>query len=125
MPTPKSQFTETLQTAFYLAQSYLANLETAPVAATTDLQTLRQRLARPLNNESLPPSQVISELAADVTGGILGFAGGRFFGWVIGGSLPAALAADWLTSTWDQNAAASCVSASATGAPLLPTLTAP
>jgi hypothetical protein len=96
MPTPKSQFTETLQTAFYLAQSYLANLETAPVAATTDLQTLRQRLARPLNNESLPLSQVISELAAD-----------------------------WLTSTWDQNAAASCVSASATGAPLLPTLTAP
>ncbi len=31
-------------------------------------------------------------------------AGGRFFAWVIGGALPAALAADWLTSAWDQNA---------------------
>ena len=37
-------------------------------------------------------------------GGIIDSAGGRFFGWVIGGSLPAALAADWMTSTWDQNA---------------------
>jgi len=31
-------------------------------------------------------------------------AGGRFFGWVVGGALPSALAADWLTATWDQNA---------------------
>lgn len=41
----------------------------------------------------------------DVDGGILGSAGGRFFGWVIGGGVPAAVAADWLTAAWDQNAA--------------------
>lgn len=35
----------------------------------------------------------------------MGSTGGRFFGWIIGGTLPAALAADWLTSVWDQNAA--------------------
>jgi len=41
----------------------------------------------------------------DADGGILGSSNGRFFGWVIGGTLPVALAADWLTSAWDQNAA--------------------
>jgi glutamate/tyrosine decarboxylase-like PLP-dependent enzyme len=47
----------------------------------------------------------INELVADVQDGVLGTSGGRFFGWVVGGSVPAALAADWLTSTWDQPAA--------------------
>jgi glutamate/tyrosine decarboxylase-like PLP-dependent enzyme len=75
------------------------------VAATVDINTLRSRLGKVLTQQSLPPEQVIDELVADVEGGILGSAGGRFWGWVIGGSLPAALAADWLTATWDQNAA--------------------
>jgi glutamate/tyrosine decarboxylase-like PLP-dependent enzyme len=43
----------------------------------------------------------------------MGSTGGRFFGWVIGGVLPVALAADWLTSTWDQNAASSASSPAA------------
>src|SRR6516225_12172628 len=51
------------------------------------------------------PAQVIDELVRDAHGGIVSSAGGRFSGWVIGGTLPAALAADWLTAVWDQNAA--------------------
>ena len=57
-----------------------------------------------MTDEGVLAEQVVDELIADVEGGILGFAGGRFFGWVVGGSLPAALAADWLTAAWDQNA---------------------
>ena len=87
------------------AFSFLNNLDGAPVGATVDLHTLRERLNKPLADSGLPPERVITELVADVKGGLLGSAGGRFFGWVIGGSLPAALAADWLTATWDQNGA--------------------
>ena len=87
------------------ALSFLNNLDRAPVGATVDLKTLRARLNKSLAESGLPPEQVITELVADVEGGLLGSASGRFFGWVIGGSLPVALAADWLTATWDQNAA--------------------
>jgi len=101
MSTP---FRNTLKTAYELAQAHLESLDVSPVASTTSFETLRERLGKRFRNEGAPPEQVISELAADVEGGIMGSAGGRFFGWVIGGSLPAALAADWLVSAWDQNA---------------------
>ena len=99
-----SLFREPLQAALQGALAHLENLDRASVAPSTDLRTLRQRLAEPLEDGGLAPEQVITELARDVEGGIMGSAGGRFFGWVIGGSLPSALAADWLTSAWDQNA---------------------
>src|SRR5918912_518867 len=94
-----------LEAAFRHALSYLENLDKKPVAATADIHTLRSRLSKPLTSEGVDPEQVINELVEDVNGGLLGSAGGRFFGWVVGGSLSAALAADWLTATWDQNAA--------------------
>ncbi|HEU5131346.1 MAG TPA: pyridoxal-dependent decarboxylase, partial [Pyrinomonadaceae bacterium] len=87
------------------AFSFLNNLDRAPVGATVNVETLRKQLNKPLGDAGLPPEQVITELVNDVDGGLLGSAGGRFFGWVIGGALPAALAADWLGATWDQNAA--------------------
>jgi glutamate/tyrosine decarboxylase-like PLP-dependent enzyme len=87
------------------AADFLARLDDAPVAATATLAELRARLDRPLCDTGADPLTVIDELVADCAGGILGSAGGRFFGWVIGGSVPAALAADWLTAAWDQNAA--------------------
>ncbi len=59
----------------------------------------------PLPEAGTDPKTVIDELVAMTEGGHLGSASGRFFAWVIGGALPSALAADWLTSTWDQNSA--------------------
>jgi glutamate/tyrosine decarboxylase-like PLP-dependent enzyme len=87
------------------ALEYFENLDRAPVSATTTLEQLRARLGRPLADEGHDATRVIDDLVADVDGGLIGNAGGRFFGWVIGGSLPVAVAADWLTSAWDQNAA--------------------
>jgi glutamate/tyrosine decarboxylase-like PLP-dependent enzyme len=93
-----------LERAAELALSYLESLDAAPVSATASLAELRRRFSRPLPDESADPVAVIEELARDVAGGLVGSAGGRFYGWVIGAGLPAALAADWLTATWDQNA---------------------
>ena len=86
------------------AKAYLNRLDTAPVSSMASLDELRARFTRPLTDAGVPAERVIDDLAKDVEGGLIGNAGGRFFAWVIGGSLPAALAADWLTSTWDQNA---------------------
>lgn len=102
--TPPQSVRAALERASAHALQYLDQLDAAPVAATATLAELRTRLARPLADHGTDPVQVLDELVADAAGGILGSAGGRFFGWVIGGALPAALGADWLTSTWDQNA---------------------
>ena len=93
-----------MQKAFELAVSFLDGLDRKPVSEVVDLADLRNRLGRPLADKPSPPDSVIAELARDVDGGIVRSAGGRFFGWVIGGGLPTAIAADWLTSVWDQNA---------------------
>jgi glutamate/tyrosine decarboxylase-like PLP-dependent enzyme len=87
-----------------IAQAYLDQLATAPVQATSTLEALRKRFFLPLPEQGMDAVEVVRELALQAEGGLLGSAGGRFFGWVIGGSVPAALAADWLTSTWDQAA---------------------
>jgi glutamate/tyrosine decarboxylase-like PLP-dependent enzyme len=93
-----------LARATELARSFLDALDTAPVAATVSLAELRRRFARPFADEGADPVDVVDELARGAAGGLLGSAGGRFYGWVIGAGLPSALAADWLTATWDQNA---------------------
>src|SRR5580704_11705643 len=99
------QYRGSLDAAARLAIAYLDSLEKRPVAAPATLAEIRERLGKPLAAEGLDPVQVIEELARDAEGGLHATSGGRFFAWVIGGTLPAALAADWLTAAWDQNAA--------------------
>jgi aromatic-L-amino-acid decarboxylase len=96
---------EALHRALYHATEYIGSLDERSVAATVRLEELRARLGGTLPTEGTDPARVIDELVANTVGGHLGYASGRFFAWVSGGSLTAALAADWLTATWDQNAA--------------------
>jgi glutamate/tyrosine decarboxylase-like PLP-dependent enzyme len=104
MTSNDTPFDAPLDAAIRHARAHLAAVDTAPVGARADAATLRARLSRPLANAGVPATQVIDELVADVAGGLHVTNSGRFFPWVIGGALPAALAADWLTSAWDQNA---------------------
>src|SRR5512143_389589 len=102
--TRREPYSPVLDRTLKLALEYLDGLKERPVGATATLARLRQRLDRPLPLEGREPEKVVEQLACDVAGGLAGSAGGRFFAWVIRGSVPAALAADWLTSAWDQNA---------------------
>lgn len=86
------------------ANGFLDGLDGRRVAARTDVDGVANALGRPLPEEGADPLEVIEELIAGAEPGVLATPSGRFFGWVIGGVLPATLAADWLTSTWDQNA---------------------
>jgi hypothetical protein len=79
------------------ARRYLAGLDGGPVGSTLGLEGLRERLDKPLGDEGLPASEVIDQLVQDAAPGLIASAGGRFFGWVLGGAVPAAVAADWLT----------------------------
>lgn len=98
------QFTGLLGNTLEHALTYLNALDSAHVGAKVTRAELRKRLHTPLPDGPTPPIAVVEKLVAGVADGLNNNAGGRFFGWVIGGSVPAALAADWLTSTWDQNA---------------------
>ncbi len=87
-----------------LAASFLDTVGERSVSVTATRSALLAALGGPLPAEGEAPLAVVERLVRDAEPGVIGIAGPRYFGFVIGGSLPAALAADWLTSTWDQNA---------------------
>jgi glutamate/tyrosine decarboxylase-like PLP-dependent enzyme len=87
-----------------IAREYLTSLD-EHVGPQASLAELRAALDGPMPESGVDAATVIEELADAVRPGLVASAGPRYFGFVIGGALPAALAADWLTSTWDQNAA--------------------
>ena len=95
---------ELLQKACDLATGFLDGVAQRPVGRPADFAALVASVGGALPAEGEDPAEVIAHLASAIDAGIVATPGPRYFGLVIGGAVPAALAADWLTSAWDQNA---------------------
>jgi glutamate/tyrosine decarboxylase-like PLP-dependent enzyme len=85
------------------ARGWLTALPDRPVPPRQNADEVLAVVGGPVPEGPSDAASVVDELAAAAEPGLMAMGSGRFFGWVIGGALPAALAADWLTSTWDQN----------------------
>lgn len=96
---------DSLKRAFALASRFRAsNRERAP-APTATVAEIERAFDGPTPETGLPGPQVIDALAAAAEPGLMGNYGPRFFGWVMGGSHPVGIAADWLAAAWGQNSA--------------------
>ena len=99
-----SDIRELLQRTAEIASDFLESLDDRPVFPSASAVELRESLGGALPDGPTDPREVVEELAAAADRGLVAMPSGRYFGFVIGGGMPAALAADWLTSAWDQNA---------------------
>ncbi|RAX17424.1 aspartate aminotransferase family protein [Pseudarthrobacter sp. AG30] len=98
------EYAPALAAAARHTQAWLASLPIRPVGPSLHASELAAAFGGPLPDAGMPAAEVIDLLAAAAEPGLMAMPSGRFFGWVIGGTLPAALASDWLVSAWDQNA---------------------
>jgi glutamate/tyrosine decarboxylase-like PLP-dependent enzyme len=98
-------YDDALDRAHDHALRWLASVPTRPVGPRVGIDELLPDFAAALPEQPSDAAAVIDELARLAEPGLMAMPSGRFFGWVIGGTLPAALGADWLVSAWDQNAA--------------------
>ena len=92
-----------LARAVEYARSWLSSLDDRRVGPQASADELAAAFGAHLPDDPSAPEDVVDLLASVAEPGLMAMPSGRFFGWVIGGTLPAALAADWLVSAWDQN----------------------
>lgn len=95
---------ELLKLATERAINYQQNLNNRSVAPTPEAISRLKELDIPLQDEPIEPEEVVRLLDEIGSPATTATTGGRYFGFVMGGSLPAAQASSWLLDTWDQNA---------------------
>jgi len=93
-----------LNSAALRAANYLEEIRERRVGPSPEAVRALDSLVEPFPSLPTAPDEVLATLDKYGSPATMGISGPRFFGWVIGGSLPAALAANWLASAWDQNA---------------------
>jgi glutamate/tyrosine decarboxylase-like PLP-dependent enzyme len=103
MSAHPDQYDLPLARAVTHARDWLAAEPDRPIPPRADVDAIAKELGGTLPDGPTDPAQVVDLLAEAVEPGLMSMGSGRFFGWVIGGTLPAALAADWMVSAWDQN----------------------
>ena len=92
-----------LDRALKHSRTWLESLPERAVPPSSGADDLEAEFGKALPDGPSDPGEVVDRLASSAEPGLMAMPSGRFYGWVIGGTLPAALAADWLTSAWDQN----------------------
>jgi glutamate/tyrosine decarboxylase-like PLP-dependent enzyme len=93
-----------LRRACEIAEAFLSSVDERPVFPLATFRDLVGVLGGPLPEGPTDPVEVITSLATAADAGLVASPGPRYFGFVTGGSVPAAMAAEWLTTAWDQNA---------------------
>jgi glutamate/tyrosine decarboxylase-like PLP-dependent enzyme len=93
-----------LEDAARRAATYLDSLDTRAVRPDPEAVSRLDHLDIPAPRKGTPDAEVIARLDEYVSPTTMGMAGSRFFGFVIGGSLPVTVAANWMATAWDQNA---------------------
>jgi glutamate/tyrosine decarboxylase-like PLP-dependent enzyme len=99
------EYKAVLDRATARSMEWIESIPDRDVAPSANVDAMKRVFDRPLQDERMDPVDVVDELATLAEPGLMAMPSGRFFGWVIGGTLPAALGADLLVSSWDQNAA--------------------
>jgi len=101
----KAEFEGPLDAAVVEAKRWLSSIDQRPVRPSGDVKAMLEVFDKELPFKGEPAELVVRALAEGAEPGLMATGSGRFYAWVVGGALPAAMAADWLVSAWDQNAA--------------------